>query len=191
MFVTFAIASSQLGRITAIFDSRLYPPLGANLLLGCEYVVILYAPGLGIAAVGVLVTGVGFGILGSMYRSIITGFAPQTLRGGLTSLSEAGNRLTASLTPLAMGLGISISEPAVGLGTALRYTGLGAALVGGGGVICVLIEQSARRSPRYLYCKGSISEPSPLIGGSLHQVESIIVVSEARTKQVPETKPRY
>ena len=143
--VAFAGAASQAGRVTEVFDSRFYPLVAANCCLTAGLAVVLFAPGVPVAAAGILVTGVGFGLALSLYRSIVTGLAPQSLRAGLVSVAEAGGRVTATATPVAMGAAVAALAPGLGFGPALRVVGLGVAAVGGGGgVLCLLV---ARLSP--------------------------------------------
>lgn len=143
--VSFAAAASQAGRITELFESRYYPLLGANVCLAAGLAGVLFAPGILSASLAILVVGVGFGVTLSLYRSIITGLAPQSLRAGLVSLAEAGGRVTATVTPIAMGAVIAVTAPTVGFTQAVQVAGLGAAAVGGcGGVLCLLV---ARFSP--------------------------------------------
>ena len=140
----YATAASQAGRVTSLVDSRFLPLVGAHTLLGAGFVLVLYAPGLGVAAVGILCSGAGFGTALSLYRSIVTGLAPQRLRAGLVGVSESNGRLVATLTPVLMGGLISILAPQVGFGTAVQLSGvLAAALGGGGGVCCLLVARVA------------------------------------------------
>ncbi|WP_254525563.1 MFS transporter [Natrinema caseinilyticum] len=136
----FAGAASQAGQITALFDSRYYPLLAANGCLGVGLATVLVAPTIVVACLGIGVTGIGFGATLSLYRTIITGLAPPSLRAGLVSLSEAGGRVTATGTPIAMGAVIATATPALGFEGAVQVTGLGAALIGGGGgVLCLVV----------------------------------------------------
>ncbi|WP_247009576.1 MFS transporter [Halorientalis litorea] len=146
--VSFAAAASQAGRITGLFASRFYPLLGANACLAVGLAGVLFAPGIVVASVAILVTGVGFGLTLSLYRSIITGLAPQSLRAGLVSLAEAGGRVTATLTPIAMGAVIAVAAPAIGFTQAVQVAGLGAAAVGGGGgVLCLVVARLSSAAP--------------------------------------------
>ncbi|WP_340100481.1 MFS transporter [Salinibaculum salinum] len=140
VYFSFALSASQAGRISAAFDSRLYPLLGANVCLGFGFVIVLFAPGIVLATVGTAILGLGFGIVGALYRSIITGLAPVSLRAGLVSLSEAGGRVTATLTPPFIGAVVTIASPVVGFESALQLAGLLIAILGGGGgIICILV----------------------------------------------------
>lgn len=146
--VAFAGAASQAGRVTAFFDSRFYPLVAANCCLTVGLAAVLFAPAIPVAAVGILVTGVGFGLTLSLYRSIVTGLASQSLRAGLVSVAEAGGRVTATATPVAMGAAVAALAPQLGLGPAVRVVGLGAALVGGGGgILCLLVARLSQPAP--------------------------------------------
>ena len=146
--VAFAGAASQAGRVTAFFDSRFYPLVAANCCLAVGLAVVLFAPVIPVAAAGILVTGVGFGLALSLYRSIVTGLASQSLRAGLVSVAEAGGRVTATATPVAMGAAVAALAPQVGFGLAVRVVGLGVALVGGGGgLVCLVVARLSQPAP--------------------------------------------
>lgn len=146
--VAFAGAASQAGRVTELFDSRFYPLVAANCCLTAGLAVVLFAPTVPVAAAGILVTGVGFGLALSLYRSIVTGLASQSLRAGLVSVAEAGGRVVATVTPVAMGAAVAALAPGLGFGPALRVVGLAVAVVGGGGgVVCLLVAQLSPPAP--------------------------------------------
>jgi MFS family permease len=146
--IVFAATASQAGRITALFDSRLAPLVGANGCIGIGFASVLFAPSVAVAGVGITVVGVGVGLTGSMYRSIITELATESLRAGLVGLAEAGGRVAATLTPIAMGGVVATAAPTVGLVAAVQLAGLGAAvLAGGGGIFCLLVASAAPRVP--------------------------------------------
>lgn len=133
-------AASQAGRISATFNSRLYPLVGAHICLGVGFATFLYAPLLSIAGIGLLIVGVGVGLTLSLYRSVITGLVDDTLRGSLVSLAETSGRITSTVTPVLMGWIIAVAQPQIGIGPAIQMAGLGAAVVGGaGGVIALLV----------------------------------------------------
>ena len=134
--------------MTEFFDSRFYPLVAANCCLTVGLAAVLFAPAIPVAAAGILVTGVGFGLTLSLYRSIVTGLASQSLRAGLVSVAEAGGRVTATATPVAMGAAVAALAPQLGLGPAVRVVGLGAALVGGGGgILCLLVARLSQPAP--------------------------------------------
>jgi MFS family permease len=146
--VAFAATASQAGQITALFESRYYPLLAANGCLGVGLVVVVLAPGLVVAGVGILLTGIGVGVTLSLYRSVVTGLAPHELRAGVVGVAEAGGRVTATATPLAMGAVVAATSPMLGFETALRVAGVGAALVGSlGGVACLVVARFSTLAP--------------------------------------------
>jgi MFS family permease len=150
--VFFAVTSSQAGRVTDIFDSRMYPLIAANGFLGIGMSLLLFAPSLVVAIGGIVVLGTGFGIALSLYRSIITSLAPQSLRGGVVSISEAAGRIMDTLTPIAMGGVIGTLTPVLGLAPAVRIAGLSAAIIGaGGGCVCLVVLRAARPTNSHQY----------------------------------------
>jgi ACDE family multidrug resistance protein len=159
--VCFATAAGQAGRITSFYDSRLAPLIVANVCLGGGFLVVLYAPGLAVASVGIATLGLGFGVVLSLYRSLLTGVAPETLRAGIVSVAESGGRVMDTVTPLAMGALITFMTPALGFTGAMRFAGIGTAVVGGvGGIVCLLI---ASRSPAVdveAWDDGAVTHPS-------------------------------
>ena len=120
--VSYAVAASQAGRITAHFRSRRTPMIGMFLALGVGMGVVAAAPSVPVSGVGVALLGVGFGTLGSLYRSVITGIAPEALRGGLVSLSESIGRVGITAVPVVMGALVAWLGPEVGLASAVRLT---------------------------------------------------------------------
>jgi len=140
-----AVGGSQAGRITERFDSRLWPLALSNLLLGGGLVVVAYAPVLAVAVAGAGALGLGFGVSLSLYRSVVTGLAPQRLRGGLVSVSESGGRVASTATPVAMGAVVAAATPALGLLGAVRLASVGTAVVAVvGGSLALVV---ARLSP--------------------------------------------
>lgn len=140
----YATTASQAGRITAFFDSRFYPLLGANVLLGVGFGLFHLATSVGLAVIGVIGVGAGFGLALSLYRSIITTLAGEELRGSLVSLAESFGRVVATLTPIIMGGIIVVLRPQFGLVAAVRLAGIVIAIIcSGGGVICLLAATTA------------------------------------------------
>lgn len=126
-----AIVASQAGRITDIFDNRFLPLAGASLCLTLGLTVLLVAPTIGVAMVGTALVGVGTGITLSLYRSVITGMAPPSLRAGVVSISESASMLAATLTPVVMSALITALSPAVGFTMGVKLAGVAIAVVGG------------------------------------------------------------
>lgn len=142
--IAHAGAATQAGRITSLFDSRLWPLVGATVAMGAGLAIIGLAPAVPVALLGGIGVGAGFGVSLSLYRSVITGFTT-TFRGGLVSLGAALGRVAATVAPLAMGGAITWFEESVGFVTAVRWT------VAGAGIACAVIGVSclavARMSP--------------------------------------------
>lgn len=144
----FALSASQAGRISAVFNSRLLPLVAANLALTLGSMFIAFGPFI-LVLIGAVVIGLGFGITMSIYRSIITGYAPPEHRGGLVSIAESVGRVTATTTPILMGAAIAYVSELFGFAGAVRWTLFGISLFGGlAGVILVGI---ASRSPTVRY----------------------------------------
>ena len=145
--VAYAGAASQAGRLTTALGGRAVVLYGANLVLAGGIGLLAAAPSFPIAGLGVVLTGVGFGVAMSLYRSLVTGFAPGPLRGKLVSLGEAGGRITATLTPIGMGVVIAGVEPIVGFAGAVRWAFVLIGAIGGlGGVVCVRLASRAAGS---------------------------------------------
>ena len=147
--VAYAVAASQAGRITARFESRRTPMIGMFLALGVGLGVVAAAPSVAVSGAGVALLGVGFGTLGSLYRSIVTGIAPEALRGGLVSLSESVGRITITAAPVVMGVLVAWLTPDVGLAAAVRLTLVAVGVVGAvAGVGSVLLGDVDPRATR-------------------------------------------
>jgi MFS family permease len=131
--------ASQSGRMTAVFGSRFYGLLLGHVFLVAGLPIVLFAPAIEVAALGTTMAGAGFGISVTLYRSILTGMTTPDLRGGLVSLSSSGSRVTATVTPIAMGAIIAAADPVVGLQSAIRLAGLAVTIGGGGGGLLFLL----------------------------------------------------
>ncbi|MBX0293280.1 MFS transporter [Haloarcula nitratireducens] len=137
---SYAVAATQAGRITAHFERRLYPLVAMNVSLGAGLAVVFLADALWLAVAGVVFMGLGFGVVLSIYRTVITSLAPPTLRGGLVSLSEGSGRAAATVTPILMGVAIAVLNPQLGFVPSVRLVGIATAAVGAGvGVACLLL----------------------------------------------------
>jgi len=142
--LAFAVAATQAGRVTAFFTHRRTPLFGANLLMGVGYAAVLLADQIAIAFAGIAVAGSGFGVSMALYRSIITGLAPERVRGSIVSISEAFAMIIGTATPIVMGWCLAVGTPAIGFASTLRIVGLiGGAIVVVGGTICLLTARSA------------------------------------------------
>ena len=123
--VGLAVGASQAGRISAWFESRFWPLVGANAALGGGLAVVSLAPSVAVAVVGAAALGTGFGVALSLTRSLTTMLAPAHLRGGLVSVAESTGRITSTLAPVLMGALVSLATPALGFAAAVRWTGAG------------------------------------------------------------------
>ncbi len=138
--LTYALAASQAGRIADLFDDRLYPLIATNLSMGAGLALTFLAPSIAVAAVGVVFMGAGFGLVLSIYRSVITTLPPADLRGGLVSLGEGSGRAAATATPVVMGVAVAVASAALGFETAVRAVGVGTGVVSAGvGIACLLL----------------------------------------------------
>lgn len=148
--VSYAAAATQAGRITAHFDSRLYPLLAMNVSLAAGTTIVFLAPEIWVAYAGIVLMGLGFGVLLSIYRSIVTDLAPPDLRGGLVGITEPMGRVASTLTPIAMGAGIALGTPRFGFATSIQLVGVSTGLIAATvGIVCLLVLSSAPpvRSP--------------------------------------------
>ncbi len=138
--LTYALAASQAGRVADAFDDRLYPLVATNLSMGAGLALAFLARSFAVAAVGVAFMGIGFGLVLSIYRSVITTLPPADLRGGLVSLGEGSGRAAATATPVVMGVAVAVATGPLGFETAVRAVGVGAGTVGAGvGIACLLL----------------------------------------------------
>ena len=137
--ISYALSATQVGRISAFFDSRFYPLVGMNVAMGGGLALVFLADTLQLALLGAVVMGVGFGLSISIYRTIITNLAPPSLRGGLVSLAEGGGRFTSTLTPIVMGAGIAVASSTLGYEPAVRAVGVAVGVVAAGIAIAALV----------------------------------------------------
>lgn len=146
--ICFAVGASQVGRILMKAGSKLRLLVAANLTLAAGFAGFLLTSRVLFAAPWIALAGAGFGVAISVTRSYLTETTPEPLRAGIISLGAAGARVTATLTPVGMGLLIETVTPMAGGTPALRIAGLGAALVGsGGGLLCLLVAAVADPIP--------------------------------------------
>lgn len=138
----YAASASQTGRLTTLLGSQLRVLICSNLVLAAGFTLFLLAPNVPVASVGAIVLGFGFGLLLTLYRSLITGLGDVSLRGSVVGVSEAADRIVATATPLLMGVGISLAEPSMGLAGAVQTAGLVVATISTlGGLLCLLVMQ--------------------------------------------------
>lgn len=142
--VVYAVAASQAGRVTAFFGSRAIPLIGANVFMGVGLTLFALAPNIWVAYLGAAVMGVGTGTAFSLLRSVITGLAAASLRGGLVGIGESTIRLANSVAPVVIGASIAFAQADIGPDTAIRWSlvgvGIGGALVG---IVAILVARAS------------------------------------------------
>jgi MFS family permease len=146
--IVYAVAATQAGRITAFFESRIYPLVVSHVAMAVGFGVVLVAPGLLVASAGIVVAGVGFGVGLSLYRSVVTNLSPADLRAGIVTFAEAGGRAVNTMTPIGMGAIIAVATPTYGLVVAVQLAGVAAIVVGGlVGIVCLFAAKVSRPLP--------------------------------------------
>jgi MFS family permease len=132
--LTASLGATQVGRLTAAFETRTAPLAGAGVVSGLGLAGLAVAPDLGpslaVAAASVLVLGSGFGVAITLYRSELSRLGPEATRGGLVSVGESVGRLGSTVAPVAVGAGVAALRPAVGFGGAVRTALLGVVVCG-------------------------------------------------------------
>lgn len=142
--LSYALSATQAGRLSAYFDSRLYPLVAMNAAMACGLAVVFIAGTLPIAFAGVILMGIGFGLSLSLYRSIITNLAPPSLRGGLVSLAEGVGRITSTLTPIVMGALIAVTTRWLAFDASVQIVGIGTGLVAASiGIACLIVVKAS------------------------------------------------
>lgn len=128
--VASSVSSTQSGRITAAFDTRVVPMFATTTAIGAGILALAFAPSVLVAGVGVVLAGAGFGVGLTLYRSALTGSAPVELRGGLVSLGESAGRLGSTVAPVLTGAVVALAQPAFGPTDSVRW-GILAVVVAG------------------------------------------------------------
>jgi MFS family permease len=124
--LTASVGATQVGRITAAFETRLVPFVGAGVVTGVGLAGLAVAPdavpSLAVAVASVVVLGGGFGVYITLYRSELSRLGSETTRGGLVSVGESVGRLGSTAAPVVVGAAVAALRPTVGFGPALRTT---------------------------------------------------------------------
>ncbi|MFC6989410.1 MFS transporter [Haloplanus sp. GCM10025708] len=140
--VASSLGATQVGRLTAAFETRRNPLLGGTLACAVGLALLGTAPSLPVAGVGSVCIGAGFGVVLSLYRSLATALAPEALRGSLVSVAESIGRIGSTTAPLVVGALVALSRPTLGFVDAVRYTLVGVAAVAilAGGVCAFVVD---------------------------------------------------
>jgi MFS family permease len=144
--VASSVGGSQVGRLTAAFDTRRAPLLVGTAAASVGLGGVALAPSLPVAGAGAVVVGAGFGVVLTLYRSTISTVAPAALRGSLVSLGESAGRVGSTVAPVLMGGAVAVATPRYGFGVAVRGTLLGVVVVTLAlGTACVLLADRSLR----------------------------------------------
>jgi MFS family permease len=149
------VTATQVGRLTALFESRFWPLVGATILMSAGLVTVGLAPSYPVLVVGSLGMGVGFAVSLTLYRSAITGFST-ALRGGLVSLGASLGRVAATAAPLTAGAAIATLRDSIGFVAAVRRTIVALALG------CLLVSLGALVVARLSPAVTPEHEPDPV-----------------------------
>lgn len=146
-----SLGGTQVGRLTARFDSRRLPLLGSLVALAVGVVAVGSARSVVAVGVAALVAGTGFGVVLTLYRSTLSAVATDDVRGGLVSAGESIGRVGSTAAPVVLGVAVAATRADVGFAAAVRLSTVAAALlvtvVGVGAVV--------------LATRGDTREPSP------------------------------
>ena len=124
--VASSLGSTQVGRLTAHFDSRRLPLLASFLVLSAGIASVGLAPSVAVVGVASVVAGAGFGIVLTLYRSTLTAVATDDVRGGLVSAGESLGRLGSTAAPVVLGVSVAATRANLGFAAAVRTATVGA-----------------------------------------------------------------
>ncbi|WP_380677146.1 MFS transporter [Salinigranum sp. GCM10025319] len=138
--ITSSLGSTQVGRLTARFDSRRLPLLGSLAVMAAGVAVVGLAPSILIVAVASGVAGAGFGVVLTLYRSTLSAVATDDVRGGLVSTGESIGRLGSTLAPVVLGAVVATTRADLGFTSAIRLATVGPTLVAAvAGLVAVVV----------------------------------------------------
>jgi MFS family permease len=138
--ISFAASASQAGRIARLFSNLQIPLVGSNICLGAGFTVFLFSESLLLSFGGTIVLGFGFGVLISLYRSVITSMATDSYRARMVASAEAFARIIATITPLAIGWSLTQFTIAYGPTRALQFASATIGLIASiGGIMAVYV----------------------------------------------------
>jgi MFS family permease len=137
--LAFATTASQVGRLSVRFRT-IHQLVGGTAFLGLGVSLVALSGTLWPILMGSAVLGMGVGVTLSIYRSLVTSYAPDEHRGSIVSLTEMAGRFANFLTPIGMGWAIGVTTPIVGFESAVRWVAVGAgSLAAVGGFACLLV----------------------------------------------------
>lgn len=136
---TYAVATSQAGRVDAYFDRRATPLVGAFACLAIGMTAFGQAPNLPVAAVACGVMSIGGGLSASLLFSAVNALAPDALRAGLVSAGQMITRASTAVAPVAVGGAIAVLQTGAAGTAAIRtvfgIVGVGCAVIGATAVL--------------------------------------------------------
>jgi MFS family permease len=141
--LVYALAATQTGRLTTVFDNRLPLMVLGTAGMGAGLLIVAFAPSLLALVVGIAVFAVAYGVLITLYRSTIARIGSIEVRGGLVSVGESIGRVFATFVPIVVGSLVSLGKPRLGYEGAIR--GMILVLVAGATILgfgCLLFIRS-------------------------------------------------
>jgi MFS family permease len=124
-----SVGSTQVGRLTARFDSRRVPLLVSLVALTGGVGLVGAAPSVVAVGAASLLAGAGFGVVLTLYRSTLSAVATDDVRGGLVSVGESVGRLGSTAAPVVLGVAVAATRVDLGFAGAVRTATVGATLV--------------------------------------------------------------
>jgi MFS family permease len=135
-----SLGSTQVGRLTAHFDTRRIPLLSSFLVLSGGVALLGVAPSVVVVGLGSVVAGAGFGVVLTLYRSTLTDAATDDVRGGLVSAGESVGRLGSTVAPVVLGAAVAATRVDLGFAGAVRAATVGTTLVAVAvGVVAIVV----------------------------------------------------
>lgn len=142
--LAFATTASQVGRLSVRFRT-IVQLVSGTMFLGVGLSLVALSATLVPILVGSAILGMGVGVTLTIYRSLVTSYAPDKYRGSIVSLMEMAGRFANFLTPIAMGWVIAVTTPMFGFEEAVRWIAVGAGLLATvGGFACLFVWHTCR-----------------------------------------------
>lgn len=136
---TYALATSQAGRVDGFFDHRATPLVISFALLAVGMTAFGQAPTLAVAAVACAVMSIGGGLSASLLFSTVNALAPDAIRAGMVSVGQMLTRVSTAAAPVVVGGAVGVLETGMGSASAFRtvfgLVGIGCAVVGSTAVL--------------------------------------------------------
>ena len=138
--VASSLGSTQVGRLTARFDSRRVPLLVSLVALSGGVALVGVAPSIVVVGAASVVAGAGFGVVLTLYRSTLTAVATDDVRGGLVSAGESVGRLGSTAAPVVLGAAVAATRVDLGFAGAVRLATVGTAVAAAAvGTVAVVV----------------------------------------------------